>query len=77
MWASSKVKEKEKFQKLVFPEGIYLDSENMSVRTSKVNSVFELIHMINKGLDENKNEKNLDFSRLVELMGELSNLLIP
>lgn len=42
-WASSDVKEKEKLQKLVFPEGIIYEKEKGAFRTDRVNVVFELI----------------------------------
>jgi hypothetical protein len=64
LWGSSSVSEKEKLQKLIFPGGILLDSQKKEVRTTTVNSVFELIHLINSDLDKNKNEKNYSFSRL-------------
>ena len=43
LWASSDVKDKERLQKLVFPDGIIYEKEKGSFRTERVNSVFELI----------------------------------
>ena len=41
--ASSEVKDKERLQKLVFPDGIIYGKENGSFRTERVNSAFELM----------------------------------
>lgn len=43
MWTSSNVGNKEKLQKLVFPEGIIYDKKIGVFRTQRINSVFELI----------------------------------
>lgn len=42
-WASSDVAQKERLQKLVFPEGITYDKKIGAFRTNRVNTVFELI----------------------------------
>ncbi len=42
-WASSNVEQKEKLQKLVFPDGIVYDKKKGAFRTTRVNSIFELI----------------------------------
>ena len=52
LWASSPVKEKERLQKLVFPEGIIYDKEKGAFRTGRVNSVFELIAGLQQNLDQ-------------------------
>jgi 23S rRNA A1618 N6-methylase RlmF len=36
------VKEKEKLQKMIFPQGIFYCTKNEAFRTSKINSVFQL-----------------------------------
>src|SRR5690606_37140399 len=40
LWESSGVKQKEKLQKIIFPDGIYLDSGNKAFRTERINLVF-------------------------------------
>ncbi len=42
-WDSSNVEQKEKLQKLVFPDGIVYDKKKGAFRTQRVNSIFELI----------------------------------
>lgn len=43
MWASGDYTTKEHLQRLVFPDGIYLNKEKQAVRTNKINSLFENI----------------------------------
>lgn len=54
VWASSKVRTKEKLQKLIFPEGVVYDLGKEAFRTKKVNSVFELIAIMSSGSGENE-----------------------
>jgi site-specific DNA recombinase len=42
MWASSDFKDKERLQKLVFPEGIIYDREKGHYRTERINRIFSL-----------------------------------
>jgi site-specific DNA recombinase len=42
-WLSSDIEQKEKLQRLVFPDGIVYDKEKGAFRTGRVNSIFELI----------------------------------
>lgn len=70
LWASSKVKEKERLQKLIFPEGIYFDKENRQVQTTVVNTFFDLIGLVNSDLEENKSEEKSNFPRLSSLVAE-------
>ncbi|GAA4733698.1 recombinase family protein [Flavisolibacter ginsenosidimutans] len=55
VWASSPVSEKEKLQKLVFPEGILYSKKIEGFRTEKVNSIFSLIAEAARILEEKKN----------------------
>lgn len=52
-WDSGDKNEREIFQNLVFPEGIYYDREKDGFRTPKVNYIFELIAHQSGNLDEN------------------------
>ncbi len=72
LWSVSDVKEKEKLQKFMFPEGIVYDRENQLFRTDVVNPTFELIECISKVLGGNKNGQNHktnDFARLAASPG--------
>jgi site-specific DNA recombinase len=72
LWTVSDVKEKEKLQRFMFPEGIVYDRENQTLRTDTVNPTFELIECINNSLGGNENgqnHKNNDFARLAERAG--------
>ena len=41
VWASSEAKTKENFQKLLFPEGVYYNKQTGTLRTTKINLVFD------------------------------------
>ena len=64
MWDLSDLREKEKIQYLVFPEGIYYDRKNITYRTERVNIVFELIYSFTEGLKENKRGQASSFAGL-------------
>jgi site-specific DNA recombinase len=67
LWHHSDLAKKEILQKkLVFPEGIYFNKKNQSVRTTKINEVFSLIARLSgdltiktKGLNATKSTKSL------------------
>ena len=72
IWASSKLAEKAKFQKMMFPEGISYDLENRSYRTNRVNTVILQIAHLAKVLGKNKKRnpsKNEKDSALVHSKG--------
>jgi site-specific DNA recombinase len=65
LWQHSDYAEKEILQKLVFPEGIFYNKKNQSVRTPKINEVFSAIARLSgvlglkaKGLSVTKNTKS-------------------
>jgi site-specific DNA recombinase len=65
LWQHSDYAEKEILQKLVFPEGIFYNKKNQSVRTAKINEVFCQIARLSgvlglkaKGLSVTKNTKS-------------------
>ncbi len=65
-WSSSPIYDKEKIQKLIFPEGIYYNHKNHSFRTTKINSVFACIAELQsvsadneKGTNRVKNDLSL------------------
>jgi site-specific DNA recombinase len=53
-WACGDYDEKQRLQKLVFPEGIKYDKKNNTVRTLRVNSLFAAIPHLTQVLEENK-----------------------
>ena len=57
-WVSSEIEEKEKLQRIVFPEGILYDREIDTFRTPKVNGFFELTKALSIKYALNKNETN-------------------
>ena len=59
MWVSSNYEEKQKIQKMVFPEGIRYNKENGECRSEKVNTVFSYI----AGLAEDLNPKGHEQKR--------------
>ena len=68
MWSESTLLQKQTFQNLLFPEGIYYNHKNDRVRTNRVNSFFSLIPDITKVSKEQKKrgfEENLKTSALV------------
>ncbi len=54
MWHESNLLQKQVFQNLLFPEGIYYNRENDRVRTTRVNSFFSLIPEIARVTKEHK-----------------------
>lgn len=72
MWSLGGYTEKQKLQNLLFPNGIYFNKENDSCRTTKPNSVLELISSLsvvtNKNKKGQKNE-NVHLSHSVPKMG--------
>ncbi len=61
-WKSVSIGNKQKIQKLVFPEGFVINPKNRQYRTSKVNSIFKTIRLISSDKkDKTKNApSNLD-----------------
>ena len=55
-WVSGGVKAKIGIQKLVFPNGLVIDSEKRQYRTTKVNRIFSLISSIS--WDKGEKPKN-------------------
>jgi len=47
-WKSGSIGNKQKIQKLVFPEGFVINPKNRQYRTSKINSVFKTIRVISR-----------------------------
>ena len=53
-WVSAGVGEKERLQKLIFPDGIEYDAKTGSFRTSRVNVLFQIIADLTRVLEETK-----------------------
>ena len=58
VWHSSDAGMKEKLQKLIFPEGIFYDRKNETLRTGKVNEIFSLIAHLSGNTPENAKGTN-------------------
>ena len=72
IWSSGNVAQKEKLQKLIFPDGITYDRKNGAFRTEKVNEIFGCIADLNSVSTENKKEQineNIDLSLLAVRKG--------
>lgn len=72
IWRLGNYNEKQKFQKLMFPDGIVYDRKNDVVQTQKVNSVFELTRSLSVSFNKNKSgqkNKNVNLSAPVTTAG--------
>ena len=68
MWVSGDFHQRQKLQKLVFPEGVVYDKEKDSYRTPKTNAVFQLISSLsaeNMGNKKGQTSTKTDLSCLV------------
>jgi site-specific DNA recombinase len=63
IWQSGDYFHKQRFQRLVFPSGIYYDARNDEYRTFHINVIFMLNAHISRALEE---QKKRDFSDLTE-----------
>jgi site-specific DNA recombinase len=69
IWKLGSYTEREKLQFLLFPNGILYDRKINGYRTTKTNSVFELIHSLSEDLTRAKKgeaDQNVSFSNKVE-----------
>lgn len=67
-WASSDLTQKFVLQNMIFPEGILYDRQKHAYRTTRVNSVFEVIACVSKELGQKKcgqRKKNFQLSASV------------
>ena len=77
IWVSGEYETKLSVQKLLFPEGIVIDPEDRTYRTSNLNPIFGLIHSFTGGNDDankRRTSSNTDPSCVVEALLLLSNL---
>ena len=75
-WVSGNLDQKQRIQKLVFPEGLVIDTEKRQYRTSKVNALFAVKRSFTKNTKDYKKEiptENGKESSLVAGVGETSN----
>jgi site-specific DNA recombinase len=63
IWQSGDYFHKQRFQRLIFPSGIYYDARNDEYRTFHINVIFMLNAHISRALEE---QKKRDFSDLTE-----------
>lgn len=64
MWGLRDYSGKQRLQNILFPEGIVYDRKNDRVRTSKTNSVMELVRCLSVSLKDKKSGQKDDFSNL-------------
>lgn len=69
-WLSSGYQDKVKLQMLVFPDGVWYNRQKEAVLTHRVNSIFQLIAGLSKGMEKDKKGKPPGG-------GGLSDLVIP
>ncbi|WP_430413015.1 recombinase family protein [Kordia sp.] len=72
IWRLGSYTEKQKFQKLIFPDGITYDRKNDVVRTTRANSIFELTRSMSVSFRNKKNgqkNKNVILSAPVTAKG--------
>ncbi len=77
IWSSGTLVQKQKLQKLMFPEGIMIDPVSRQYRTCKIQSLFSYIVDLTKDTEGQKKDspiKNTDESSLVDRIIELSDL---
>ncbi|MEJ6663267.1 MAG: hypothetical protein QNL31_03100 [Flavobacteriaceae bacterium] len=77
IWVSGKYETKLSVQKLLFPEGIVIDPEDRTYRTSNLNPIFGLIHSFTGGNDDankKRTSSNTDPSCVVDNSFEISNI---
>jgi len=68
IWELSDYTAKQKFQKLLFPNGITYHRQNDQVQTSKVNSVLELIQTISTSFNQKENGQPVSHTQLSALV---------
>jgi len=76
-WQLGSLEDKKKIQKLVFPEGVVIDTKKRTYLTSKVNSLFLLKSRFSsscEGINKKLPTKNGEESYLVDKRFEISNL---
>jgi len=77
IWVSGEYETKLSVQKLLFPEGIVIDPEDRTYRTSNLNPIFGLIHSFTGGNDDankKRTSSNTDPSCVVDNSIEISNI---
>lgn len=78
VWASSRFSEKERLQKLLFPEGLTYDAQKDGFRTTRINCVFaEIAYHSSKDNDpeKTKGDQKSPFVHIAGLRGQISNFL--
>ena len=63
-WDSSDIEQKERLQKLVFPDGILYDKKKGEFRTKRVNAIFELIAGLSSDSGQKERRQPGDIARL-------------
>ena len=57
IWVSGEYETKLSLQKLLFPEGIVIDPNDRTYRTSNLNPIFRLIHLFTRGKDDSNKKR--------------------
>ena len=64
LWDKGDFKDKQRIQKMVFPEGIHFDKENDNCRTFLVSEVFRVFGGLKADFEQKKLDNPEDFSEL-------------
>ena len=56
-WVTARYENRQKLQRIVFPDGIMYNKQNDQVRTLRVNSLFAAIPLLTSVLEENKKRR--------------------
>ena len=79
LWKNGSYKNRQKLQKLVFPDGLIWDKETDKPRTIRENEAFKFMRTLSSTYEKwekEKTGKSFDFSGLVEPVIEISNEFI-
>jgi hypothetical protein len=55
-WVSGSYKYKSRLQKLIFPQGFFIEPENRQYRTSKTNNIFLILSAITSEIGGNEKD---------------------
>ena len=68
IWVNGDLKQKQKIQHLVFPNGLGYDKPNDRVRTTKVNTIFSVIPSLSKKIEDIKKGESIPVNQFSDLV---------
>ena len=75
-WASGNLDQRQRIQKLVFPEGLVIDTEKRQYRTSKVNALFSVKRVFIRDTEGDEKEKPTEIGGLSSLVAGVDEISI-